>query len=44
MDEGVIYEQGTPQQIFEAPQREKTRAFIRQIRSAGAWTDLPGAV
>lgn len=43
MDEGVIYEQGTPQQIFEAPQREKTRAFIRQIRSAGAWTDAPGA-
>lgn len=43
MDEGVIYEQGTPQQIFEAPQREKTRAFIRQIRSAGAWTDVPGA-
>lgn len=43
MDEGVIYEQGSPQQIFEAPQREKTRAFIRQIRSAGAWTDAPGA-
>ena len=28
MDKGVIYEDGTPEQIFENPQREKTRAFI----------------
>ena len=33
MDEGVIYEEGTPRQIFENPQREKTRAFINRIRS-----------
>ena len=33
MDEGVIYEQGTPAQIFDQPQREKTRAFIHRIRS-----------
>lgn len=33
MDEGIIYEQGTPEQIFEQPQREKTRAFIHRIRS-----------
>ena len=33
MDEGGIYEQGTPQQIFEQPQREKTRAFINRVRS-----------
>jgi polar amino acid transport system ATP-binding protein len=33
MDEGIIYEEGTPQQIFENPQREKTRAFINRIRS-----------
>jgi len=33
MDEGLIYEEGTPQQIFENPQREKTRAFINRIRS-----------
>jgi polar amino acid transport system ATP-binding protein len=32
MDEGVIYEQGPPSQIFGHPQREKTRAFIRRIR------------
>lgn len=33
MDEGIIYEEGTPQQIFENPSREKTRAFIHRIRS-----------
>jgi len=32
MDEGSIYEQGTPKQIFEEPKREKTRAFIRKIK------------
>jgi len=33
MDEGLIFEEGTPQQIFENPQKEKTRAFIHRIRS-----------
>jgi polar amino acid transport system ATP-binding protein len=33
MDEGLIYEEGTPQQIFGNPQKEKTRAFINRIRS-----------
>ena len=33
MDEGLIYEEGTPQQIFENPQKERTRAFINRIRS-----------
>lgn len=33
MDEGIIYEEGTPGQIFEDPQREKTRAFINRVRS-----------
>lgn len=33
MDEGIIYEEGAPQQIFDNPQREKTRAFINRIRS-----------
>lgn len=32
MDEGIIYEEGTPQQIFENPQREKTREFINRVR------------
>jgi polar amino acid transport system ATP-binding protein len=33
MDEGLIYEEGTPEQIFEHPQKEKTRAFINRILS-----------
>ena len=33
MDGGLIYEEGTPAQIFENPQKEKTRAFIRRIRT-----------
>ncbi len=33
MDEGIIYEEGTPRQIFEHPQRDKTRAFIHRIKT-----------
>jgi len=33
MDEGIIYEEGPPQQIFENPQKEKTRVFINRVRS-----------
>ncbi len=33
MDEGLIYEEGTPSQIFDNPQKAKTRAFIHRIRS-----------
>lgn len=33
MDEGIIYEEGTPAQIFDDPQREKTKAFINRVRS-----------
>lgn len=32
MDQGLIYEQGTPEQIFEHPQEERTRVFINRIR------------
>ena len=35
MDEGEIYEEGTPEQIFNHPRREKTKAFIMRIRT---WT------
>ena len=33
MDEGIIYEEGTPQQLFDNPQKEKTRIFINRIRN-----------
>ena len=32
MDEGGIYEDGTPEQIFEHPERENTRRFIRKLK------------
>lgn len=32
MDQGIIYEQGTPEQIFENPRQERTRIFINRIR------------
>ena len=33
MDEKGIYEEGTPKEIFENPQKPKTQAFIYNIRS-----------
>ena len=33
MSDGVITEQGTPQQIFNDPQKEKTKKFLRNFRS-----------
>lgn len=33
MDEGIIYEAGTPQQIFDNPQTEKARMFINRVRN-----------
>ncbi len=41
MDEGLIYEEGSPKQIFENPQREKTKAFINRIRSFNYHIDSP---
>ena len=32
MDEGGVYEDGTPEQIFDHPQREKTRRFVRRLK------------
>jgi polar amino acid transport system ATP-binding protein len=31
MDGGVIVEQGSPAQIFDAPQQERTKTFLRQV-------------
>lgn len=39
MDEGIIYEEGPPADIFERPQRSKTRAFIQQLRVLSAAID-----
>ena len=32
LDEGGIYEDGTPEQIFDHPRREKTRQFIQRLK------------
>lgn len=32
MDEGGIYEEGSPEQMFDHPQRENTRRFIRKLK------------
>ena len=32
MDEGGIYEDGTPEQIFDNPQKDRTRQFIRHLK------------
>lgn len=33
MNEGIIYEEGSPEQIFEHPQRTATAAFVNRIRT-----------
>lgn len=32
MDQGGIYEDGTPEQIFEAPKKERTRQFVQRLK------------
>ena len=32
MDEGGVYEDGTPEQIFDHPQKERTRQFIHHLK------------
>ena len=44
MNEGVIYEEGTPQQIFENPQREATRAFTNRIRTSAVTSTVPTSI
>ena len=31
MDGGCIVEEGTPEQVIDAPQQERTRAFLRRL-------------
>lgn len=32
MDQGTIYEEGPPEQIFDDPQRERTRIFVKRLK------------
>ncbi len=33
MDQGLIYEEGSPQEIFDAPKKDRTKTFINRIRN-----------
>ena len=33
VNEGIIYEEGTPQEIFHSPQREATKIFINRLKT-----------
>lgn len=41
MNEGIIYEDGTPQQIFENPVRSATKAFVQRIQKLVFEVDSP---
>ncbi len=41
MDQGGIYEEGTPDQIFDNPQKDLTRRFIRKLRVLELKVDSP---
>jgi polar amino acid transport system ATP-binding protein len=41
MDTGGLHEEGPPQQIFEAPRRERTRAFVHRIHACRFEIDSP---
>lgn len=32
MDQGLVYEEGTPEEIFEHPQKERTKKFIFRVK------------
>ena len=33
MDEGVVYEEGTPKQVFDHPKTDRCRAFVRRLKT-----------
>ena len=36
LDGGVIVEQGSPEQVFENPQQERTREFLKSYRETSS--------
>lgn len=32
MDQGEIHEEGTPEEIFDRPKKERTKAFVKRLR------------
>lgn len=33
MDQGVVYEEGSPEEIFDNPKRDLTRAFVKRLKA-----------
>ncbi|HWQ75426.1 MAG TPA: amino acid ABC transporter ATP-binding protein [Syntrophomonas sp.] len=33
MDQGIVYEEGPPEQVFNSPKRELTRIFVKRLRT-----------
>ncbi|MDO5576787.1 MAG: amino acid ABC transporter ATP-binding protein [Fibrobacter sp.] len=33
MDQGIIFEEGTPEQVFEAPKKDRTRVFVKRLKA-----------
>ena len=32
LDEGIIYEEGTPEEVFDNPKKERTRRFVKRLK------------
>ncbi|WP_411283493.1 amino acid ABC transporter ATP-binding protein [Lapillicoccus sp.] len=43
MDGGVVVEEGKPRDVINDPQHERTRSFLRRMRSEHAQTTVPAA-
>lgn len=41
MDQGVIFEEGTPEEIFDRPRKESTRAFVKRLKVLRFQIDSP---
>ena len=41
MDEGVIYEEGTPEQIFDHPRKERTKRFMQRLKTLSLTVSSP---
>lgn len=41
MDQGVIFEEGTPEEIFDSPRKENTRAFVKRLKVLRFQIDSP---
>ncbi|MFL5836896.1 MAG: polar amino acid ABC transporter permease, partial [Solirubrobacteraceae bacterium] len=43
MEDGLIIEEGPPEQIFTSPQSDRTQRFVRMIAERGAGTGRKGS-